>query len=140
LVVAGTGRYGANRSASLISLSPRAAYAGQLFSAKNRDFSHGCIRIEKPLELASYLLQGSPEGSAEHLQELIAGGENHWIAIPHPEPVHILYWTAWVDPDGTVEFRDDVYGHDQRLDQALRLGVISSFEVNPEPQQKEAGP
>jgi len=114
--------------------------AGQLFSAKDRDFSHGCIRVEKPLDLAEYLLRGSAEGSAEHLQELIASGENHWIAIKNPEPVHILYWTSWVDPDGTVEFRNDVYGHDQRLDQALRMGVVSQFEINPQPTQQPAGP
>ncbi|HEV8481288.1 MAG TPA: L,D-transpeptidase family protein [Candidatus Eisenbacteria bacterium] len=114
--------------------------AGQLFSAKDRDFSHGCIRVEKPLDLATYLLRGSSEGSPEHLQELIASGENHWIAIKNPEPVHILYWTAWVDPDGTVQFRNDVYGHDQRLDQALRLGVVSQFEINPQPEQQPAGP
>src|SRR6185369_10594507 len=102
--------------------------AGQLFSAKDRDFSHGCIRVEKPLDLAAYLLQGSSEGTPDHLQELIASGQNHWIKIPNPIPVHILYWTAWVDGDGTVQFRDDVYGHDQRLDQALRSGVVSQFE------------
>jgi murein L,D-transpeptidase YcbB/YkuD len=114
--------------------------AGHLFSAKDRDFSHGCIRVEKPLDLAAYLLQGSAEGSVQELQDLIASGENHWIALPHPEPVHILYWTAWVYPDGTIEFRNDVYGHDERLDQALRSGVVSQFEINPQPQQKEAGP
>src|SRR5262249_20060746 len=114
--------------------------AGHLFSAKDRDFSHGCIRVEKPLDLATYLLQGSSEGSPEHLQELIASGDNHWIKLPHPEPVHILYWTAWVDPDGTVEFRNDVYGHDVRLDQALRSGVVSQFEINPPPPQPVAGP
>jgi murein L,D-transpeptidase YcbB/YkuD len=114
--------------------------AGHLFSAKDRDFSHGCIRVEKPLDLAAYLLQGSPEGSPDHLQQLIASGDNHWIKLPHPEAVHILYWTAWVDPDGTIEFRKDVYGHDMRLDQALRSGVVSQFEVNPQPQQQPAGP
>jgi murein L,D-transpeptidase YcbB/YkuD len=114
--------------------------SGHLFSAKDRDFSHGCIRVEKPLFLATYLLQGNSEGSPEHLQELIASGDNHWIKLPHPEPVHILYWTAWVDPDGTVEFRNDVYGHDVRLDQALRSGIVSQFEINPQPQQPVAGP
>ena len=114
--------------------------AGQLFSAKSRDFSHGCIRVEKPLDLAAYLLRGSSEGTPEHLQQLIDSGENHWIAIHNPVPVHILYWTAWVDPDGTVQFRNDVYGHDQRLDQALREGRVSQFEINPQPQQEESGP
>ena len=105
--------------------------AGHLFSEKERDFSHGCIRVARPLDLATYLLRGSAEGSPEHLQQLIAEGTNHWIALPRKVPVHILYWTAWVDPDGTVEFRDDVYGHDARLGRALRSGSVSSFRVNP---------
>jgi len=93
--------------------------AGHLFAKQERDFSHGCIRIEKPFDLAVYLLQGDPKWTPEALQAAIDSGENQTISLRRPLPVHILYWTAWVDPDGTVEFRKDIYGHDAQLEQAL---------------------
>ncbi|HEV8581178.1 MAG TPA: L,D-transpeptidase family protein [Thermoanaerobaculia bacterium] len=93
--------------------------AGHLFSKAERSFSHGCIRIEKPFELATYLLRGDPKWTPEALQAAIDSGENTTISLPRPLPVHILYWTAWADPDGTVEFRKDIYGHDAQLEQAL---------------------
>jgi L,D-transpeptidase YcbB len=93
--------------------------AGHLFSKTERDFSHGCIRIEKPFELATYLLRSDAKWTPEALQTAIDSGENQRISLPKPLPVHILYWTAWVDGDGTVEFRRDLYGHDARLEEAL---------------------
>ena len=99
--------------------------AGHLFGAQERDFSHGCIRVEKPLELASLLLRGR-----KRLQQALASGKNQWIPLPAKVPVHILYWTAWVDDDGVVQFRNDVYGHDARLDRALRTGAMSTFRIN----------
>jgi len=93
--------------------------AHHLFDEAERDFSHGCIRIEKPFDLAVYLLKDDPKWTPEALQAAIDSGENQTISLPHPLPVHILYWTAWVDPDGTVELRKDIYGHDVQLAQAL---------------------
>lgn len=93
--------------------------ADQLFNQAERDFSHGCIRLEKPFELAAYLLKGDPKWTPEALQAAIDSGEQTTISLPRPLPVHILYWTAWVDPDGTVELRRDIYGHDAELEQAL---------------------
>ena len=93
--------------------------AHHLFSQAERDFSHGCIRLERPLDLAHYLLQDDPKWTPEALQAAIDSGENQRIDLPHPIAVHILYWTAWVDPDGTVELRKDIYGHDDELEAAL---------------------
>jgi murein L,D-transpeptidase YcbB/YkuD len=93
--------------------------ADHLFNASERDFSHGCIRLEKPLDLADALLKDDPKWSPDALREAIATGETKTISIPHPLPVHILYFTAWVADDGTVEFRRDVYGHDAKLAEAL---------------------
>jgi L,D-transpeptidase YcbB len=93
--------------------------AGHLFDRAERDFSHGCIRIEKPLELAAYLLRGDPRWTSEALAEQIATGETKTIQLPRPIAVHILYWTAWVEKDGTVQFRKDIYGHDATLADAL---------------------
>ena len=102
--------------------------AGHLFGSQERDFSHGCIRVEKPVELAELLLRGGKR--KVDLRQAIASGKNQWIPLPEKIPVHILYWTAWVDEDGTVQFRNDVYGHDARLDRALRTGAMSTFRIN----------
>jgi L,D-transpeptidase YcbB len=104
--------------------------AGHLFDAKERDFSHGCIRVERPLDLAEYLLRGTPEGSRDRIQALIESGERKAIRLPEPVLVHILYWTAWVDENGAVEFRDDIYGHDKRLYEAIRSGTEGQFQLN----------
>lgn len=93
--------------------------ADHLFSKAERDFSHGCIRLEKPIELANILLKGDPKWAPEALQAAIDSGEQKTIILEHPLPVHILYWTAWVEPDGTIQFRKDIYGHDAQLEEAL---------------------
>jgi murein L,D-transpeptidase YcbB/YkuD len=93
--------------------------ADHLFSRTERDFSHGCIRLEKPIEFANVLLKGDPKWTPETLQAAIDSGEQKTITLAKPLPVHILYWTAWVEPDGSVQFRKDIYGHDERLEKAL---------------------
>jgi murein L,D-transpeptidase YcbB/YkuD len=93
--------------------------ARDLFQRTNREFSHGCIRIEKPMELALYLLQGLPDWSEENLLREIEKSTERIVRIPNPIPVHILYWTAWIDEDGTVQFRNDIYGRDESLKKAL---------------------
>jgi murein L,D-transpeptidase YcbB/YkuD len=91
----------------------------QLFARSERDFSHGCIRLEKPAELATYLLAGDPKWTPEAIAAAVAAGERVTIPLRRPLPVHILYQTAWVDPAGIVQFRDDVYGHDLWLEGQL---------------------
>jgi murein L,D-transpeptidase YcbB/YkuD len=93
--------------------------ADHLFDRAERDFSHGCIRLEKPLELAAWLLKGDPKWTPESIQAAIDSGEHKTITLPRPLPVHIVYHTAFVDPDGTVELRRDIYGHDAELERAL---------------------
>jgi murein L,D-transpeptidase YcbB/YkuD len=91
----------------------------QLFARSERDFSHGCVRLEKPAELASYLLADDPKWTPQAIAASVAAGERVTIPLRRPLPVHILYQTAWVDPGGTVQFRDDVYGHDRWLEGEL---------------------
>ncbi|HKH45264.1 MAG TPA: L,D-transpeptidase family protein [Thermoanaerobaculia bacterium] len=103
--------------------------AEHLFAETERDFSHGCIRLEKPMDLAHVLLKDS-EWTPEKLQEAVASGEQKTISLPHPLPVHLLYFTAWVDKDGTVEFRRDVYGHDAKLAKALAEEPIVELDLD----------
>jgi murein L,D-transpeptidase YcbB/YkuD len=90
-----------------------------LFAKTSRAFSSGCIRIEKPLALAEYLLAGDPAWSPERIRSVIAKGRETTIWLKDPVPVHILYWTAFVDDDGVVQFRPDIYGRDQAVQRAL---------------------
>lgn len=103
--------------------SPFAVYlhdtnAPSLFASENRFRSHGCIRVERPMELALHLL--APSGwSRERLETLIAAEETVGVPVGPPMPVVVAYWTAFVQPDGTMEFRDDIYGRDAALKAAL---------------------
>jgi len=88
---------------------------GHLFDAKERAFSHGCIRVEKPMELAS-LLTGL---SLDELEKRLADGKTKAIALDPKVDVHLFYYTAVVE-DGRVRFREDLYGRDRSLVRALR--------------------
>jgi murein L,D-transpeptidase YcbB/YkuD len=90
-----------------------------LFANVDRGFSHGCIRLEKPLELADYVLRGDGDWDGERIRRTIASGERTEVRLPEEIPVHLTYFTAWVSEDGRVYFRRDLYGHDARLAEAL---------------------
>lgn len=104
--------------------------ADHLFAEAERDFSHGCIRLERPMDLAHYLLKDSSDWTPEKLQEAIASGAQKSITLPKPLPVHLLYFTAWADKDGTVQFRRDVYGHDAKLAKALAEEPIVELDLD----------
>lgn len=91
-----------------------------LFARAERGFSHGCVRVERPAELAARLLRQA-EWDATRLDDAIGEGETRRLRLPGPVPVHILYWTAFVDAEGQVNFRPDLYRRDRRLMQALGL-------------------
>jgi len=93
--------------------------AKRLFSEDVRTLSHGCIRVEKPIELAEYLLQGDPRWTRENIVAAIQKGTEQKVLIPHPLHVHFLYLTAWVNEGGTLQFRNDVYGRDKSIEEAL---------------------
>jgi murein L,D-transpeptidase YcbB/YkuD len=90
----------------------------RLFALSRRYISHGCIRVEDPRGLAQVLLD-SDQWSRDAIDAAIATGQTKNVPLHKTLPVYVLYWTAFVDPDGTVEFRDDVYGRDRRLAEAL---------------------
>lgn len=84
--------------------------AQHLFDATVRAFSHGCIRVEKPVALAAYLL---PQLSEAEVRQIMDDGKRRIIHLEKPIPVHLAYLTAWVNKDGSVNFRDDIYGRDR---------------------------
>jgi L,D-transpeptidase YcbB len=94
--------------------------ARQLFEKPERDFSHGCIRIQEPIELAVYLLRQDPRWNREALLRALDETVDRSVPLPETIPIHLLYWTAWADGDGTIQFRRDIYGHDALLLEALQ--------------------
>jgi len=83
--------------------------ARRLFARARRDFSHGCIRLEAPLELARFVLREDPDWSAERIGRMMASGNNAWLRLPAPVPVVIAYLTALPAEDGSVHFFPDIY-------------------------------
>ena len=90
-----------------------------LFQRAVRTFSHGCIRVEKPAELALRLLRHNPGWDLERIQSAMASGSRRIVSLKKPVPVHLTYITAWAQDDGTIHFRNDVYGRDSLLFKVL---------------------
>jgi L,D-transpeptidase YcbB len=83
-----------------------------LFSRIGRTFSHGCIRIEQPIALAEYVLRDQREWTPEVIQAAMNAGVEKHVKITTPIPIHLTYFTAWIDANGGLHFRNDVYGYD----------------------------
>jgi murein L,D-transpeptidase YcbB/YkuD len=98
--------------------------ADALFARVERDYSHGCVRVEKPFDLARWVLQDRPEWTPERIQAAMSSGREQHVALKRHVPVYIVYETVWVDDDGTVEFREDVYGHDGRQENVVPASPI----------------
>lgn len=94
--------------------------AKSLFEASTRAFSHGCMRIERPLELAEWLLRDRPEWPPGRIVQESQRGIETTIPVRNPLPVHVLYWTAYVDESGELHFAPDIYHRDAPLDAAMR--------------------
>lgn len=88
-----------------------------LFAKSQRDFSHGCIRVEDPVALGAFVLAKNGDWDADRIAEAMQDTSLTAREVPleDPIPVYIVYLTAWVDDSGQVQFRDDVYGHDARM-------------------------
>jgi len=86
-----------------------------LFEKDKRAYSHGCIRLKEPEKLANYVLRNQPEWTPEKIEEAMNAGEQKFVKVKNPIPVLITYYTAWVDDNGQLNFREDIYGHDGDL-------------------------
>ena len=93
--------------------------AKALFSENKRAFSHGCIRLAKPKSLAEYLLAERPEWTTEKIDQAMNSKKEVWVTMKVPVPVIIAYFTSWVDKNGLINFREDIYGHDQKMAEQL---------------------
>ena len=93
--------------------------ADHLFAKELRVFSHGCVRVERPFDLAAWVMGGD----VTSVREAIATGETKQVPLPKKIPVYIAYFTAWPRGDGTVEFRPDIYGRDRAMIGQLRASA-----------------
>jgi L,D-transpeptidase YcbB len=99
----------------------------KLFANDYRFDSHGCTRVDNVRDLAAWILQDGPPGwDRAAIDAGIAAGVSKVINLPRKIPVAWVYLTGWVSRDGTVEFRDDVYKHDESLDRAGLDQAINS--------------
>lgn len=95
------------------------------FAQTRRTLSHGCMRMEKPTELAALLL--APQGwSAGEVEAAIAAGSTRRVRLSTQTPIFVVYQTAWVEADGRVAFRPDVYGWDAKLAEALGPKAVAA--------------
>ena len=90
-----------------------------LFEKEERAFSSGCIRVERPLELAEKLLDDPKTWNSAAIAQAIADGTTRTVRLPKPVPVLLMYWTIVPSDDGHTVFKRDPYGRDRRLAQAL---------------------
>lgn len=97
--------------------------ATQLFARTRRDFSHGCVRVADPMALSEFVLRNDGANwSRERIRAAMHGERPTRVNLRTPIPVVIFYTTALVEPDGTVFFFEDIYGHDVTLEGALAAG------------------
>jgi L,D-transpeptidase YcbB len=90
-----------------------------LFAQERRDLSHGCIRVEKPVELAEWILAGQCGWSRDRIDDAVQGAETISVKVKRPIQLVIMYSTAMVMKDGEVHFFKDIYGEDGALEEEL---------------------
>ncbi|MEM6623108.1 MAG: L,D-transpeptidase family protein [Pseudomonadota bacterium] len=96
----------------------------RLFQRDVRAYSHGCVRVEKPHELAAHLLSGQETDPEGFFQQVLNTRRERRVNLDEPLPVHLTYRSAWIDDQGVEQFRGDIYGRDKKIAAALiRAGV-----------------
>jgi murein L,D-transpeptidase YcbB/YkuD len=101
----------------------------RLFDRDQRAFSHGCVRVRDPLELATLLLAPQKADPRGFIDAVIASGNERYVRFDTPVPVHLTYRTAWVEDKGGDAFRADIYGRDEAVLEALRAAGVEAPEV-----------
>ncbi|OYX73038.1 MAG: murein L,D-transpeptidase [Caulobacter sp. 32-67-35] len=96
------------------------------FASYSRLASHGCVRVEKPVDLARAVMEGDATWTPQVIDDTIASGKTVRAQLPQQIAVFLLYWTAYVTPDGQVNFRDDPYGWDKLLVQRIAASLPGS--------------
>jgi len=104
--------------------------AKSLFAEQKRAFSHGCIRLSQPRKLAEYILADRKEWTPARIDKAMQSKTEVWVTVKPRIPVFITYFTSWIDKDGMINFRDDLYGHDLKMSKLLFKPVNRKTEIN----------
>ncbi len=89
----------------------------RLFAQESRALSHGCVRVEHPVELASYLVRDESGWNRQRILQVIDSEETEAVRLSRPIPIYLVYWTAWVDDSDQVNFRPDIYERDRLMEE-----------------------
>jgi murein L,D-transpeptidase YcbB/YkuD len=92
-----------------------------LFASARRAFSHGCVRVDDPMRLGELAMGGAERGWSQARLRSLVGDKERTIFLPRPLPIHLEYFTAFVDDSGALQLREDIYGHTGRVEMALGL-------------------
>jgi L,D-transpeptidase YcbB len=95
-----------------------------LFDRDKRAFSHGCIRLQDPFKMAQYLLRNNSEWTPDKINAAMNAGSEKYVKLKDPVPVFITYYTSWVDDNGLLNFRDDIYKHDDKLSKRMFVNAL----------------
>ncbi|WP_340250956.1 L,D-transpeptidase family protein [Roseobacter sp. HKCC-CH-9208] len=99
--------------------------AKNLFARETRAYSHGCVRLQDPFDFAYHLLDHQVDDPEAYFARILATGRETTVRLETPIPVHLVYWTSFVDPDGRLQHRADIYGRNADLWQALEAAGVS---------------
>ena len=99
--------------------------AKNLFARETRAYSHGCVRLQDPFDFAYHLLAPQVDDPEAYFARILATGRETTVRLETPIPVHLVYWTSFVDPDGRLQHRADIYGRNADLWQALEAAGVS---------------
>jgi murein L,D-transpeptidase YcbB/YkuD len=102
-----------------------------LFEKNKRAYSHGCIRLEDAKALAVFLLKDDAAWTPEKIEEAMNSGKEQFVKVKNPVPVVVTYFTAWVDENGHLNFRDDVYHHDIKTKEKM-FGTTVAMRQTPQ--------
>ena len=91
----------------------------ELFKKTKRAYSHGCIRLSDPMKMANYLLEEDTDWSSTKIDSLLATDQEKYVKLKDPVPVIITYYTCWINDDGKIEFREDIYNRDKKMSRKL---------------------
>jgi murein L,D-transpeptidase YcbB/YkuD len=93
--------------------------AKSLFEVRKRTFSHGCIRLAEPAKLAQYLLRNDQYWTPQRIEQAMHSGKEQVVTLKQPVAVSITYFTAWVDEEGLLNLREDIYGKDKEMSRKI---------------------
>lgn len=106
--------------------------AKSLFNRDKRSYSHGCIRLKEPAKFAKYILDDTVRWNTAKIDSAMKSGKEKFVKVKRPIPVLITYFTAWVNDSSFLNFREDIYGHDEKMAKKMFLNGYKTTRTKPQ--------